>query len=521
MSFASSDVTYTSVYTDSESGRVFQGVDEELLDDSLPRVIVYGYDGLPMQPVASPSPDYITGLEEPHDPDYVLEPIYLEYIPLEDEHVFLVEEQPLPHVDSPTAEGYVAESDLDEDPKEYKDETEDGSVDYPIDGGDDEDDDDEAEVKRLLAIPTPPPSPLTSLSPPSTWERLARMASTQALINAVTIALPSPPLPPLPPPIYIPPLVDCKDDIPKTEIPPHKRSCLFALGSRYEVEEISTARPTGGICTRVLAPGTSNAATAAGYSYPDTAPGTKGVVGLTWLIEMMESVFQISGCAVENQVKFATYTLLDAALTWWNSQIRSLGSDAYAMAWEVLKKKMTNKYCPQGEIKKLEIKLWNLKFVANETKKIDKYISGLPDNIFGSVKSSKPKTLDETIKLANDFMDQKLCTYTERQTNNKQKVDDSSKKNHGHQQQPAKRQNVTKIFLAQISSKKKEDKSEGNQLKDVPIVRDFPQVFLEDFSGLPPGQPVEFQMDLIPGAAPGARAPYRLAPYEMKELSEQ
>nr|GFD34447.1 reverse transcriptase domain-containing protein [Tanacetum cinerariifolium] len=63
--------------------------------------------------------------------------------------------------------------------------------------------------------------------------------------------------------------------------------------------------------------------------------GTKGVLGLTRWIEKMESVFQISGCANENHVKFATCTLLDAALTWWNSQIRSLGPDAYSMTWEV------------------------------------------------------------------------------------------------------------------------------------------------------------------------------------------
>nr|GEX17909.1 reverse transcriptase domain-containing protein [Tanacetum cinerariifolium] len=74
--------------------------------------------------------------------------------------------------------------------------------------------------------------------------------------------------------------------------------------------------------------------------------GTEGVVGLTRWIKKMESVFQISGYAIENQVKFATYTLLDAALTWWNSQIRSLGTDAYSMTWEVLKKKMTDKYYP-------------------------------------------------------------------------------------------------------------------------------------------------------------------------------
>ncbi|GJT03464.1 putative reverse transcriptase domain-containing protein [Tanacetum coccineum] len=77
------------------------------------------------------------------------------------------------------------------------------------------------------------------------------------------------------------------------------------------------------------------------------------------------------------------------------------------------------------------------------------------------------------------------------------------------------------VFLAQISAKKKEDKSERKQIEDVPIVRDFPEVFPEDLPGLPPTRPVEFQIDLVPGAAPVARAPYRLAPSEMKELSEQ
>ncbi|GJY34098.1 putative reverse transcriptase domain-containing protein [Tanacetum coccineum] len=69
--------------------------------------------------------------------------------------------------------------------------------------------------------------------------------------------------------------------------------------------------------------------------------------------------------------------------------------------------------------------------------------------------------------------------------------------------------------------KKVEDKSEKKQLDSVPIVQDFPEVFPEDLPGLPPTRQVEFQIDLIPGAAPVARAPYRLAPSEMKELSEQ
>nr|GEW35465.1 hypothetical protein [Tanacetum cinerariifolium] len=184
-------------------------------------------------------------------------------------------------------------SDPEEDLKEYEDdETEDGLVDHPMDegddGADDEDEDEEeqeeehlapadstivvpidelafspertdpiipppstdtattgaritirpqtyislppeAEVKRLLAMPTPSPSPLTSLSPPSAEERLARCTTTAAL-----------PSPPLPPSLYPPPPVDRRDDILESEQPPRKRLCLSTLGSMYELRESST-----------------------------------------------------------------------------------------------------------------------------------------------------------------------------------------------------------------------------------------------------------------------------------------
>ncbi|GJR72786.1 putative reverse transcriptase domain-containing protein [Tanacetum coccineum] len=77
------------------------------------------------------------------------------------------------------------------------------------------------------------------------------------------------------------------------------------------------------------------------------------------------------------------------------------------------------------------------------------------------------------------------------------------------------------VYLAQVTSKKAEDKSEEKRLEDVPIVREFLEVFLEDFLGLPPARQVEFQIDLVPGATPVARAPYRLAPAKMQELSTQ
>ncbi|GJU35409.1 hypothetical protein Tco_1183763, partial [Tanacetum coccineum] len=168
MSSASSAVTYTSVYTDSAPGRVFWGADEEIFDGGSPRVIVYGYNGLPMQPVAPPSPDYVPGLEHPSSPDYVPglehppspieipyvpEPEYPEYlVPLEDEAP--MEDQPLPADASPVAlsPGYVPDSDLEEDPKE---DFEEEHADYPANGGDgndepsgddtDDDDDDDDE----------------------------------------------------------------------------------------------------------------------------------------------------------------------------------------------------------------------------------------------------------------------------------------------------------------------------------------------------------------------------------------
>ncbi|GKA13302.1 putative reverse transcriptase domain-containing protein [Tanacetum coccineum] len=73
------------------------------------------------------------------------------------------------------------------------------------------------------------------------------------------------------------------------------------------------------------------------------------------------------------------------------------------------------------------------------------------------------------------------------------------------------------VFIAQVIEKKSDDK----RLEDIPVVREFPKVFPEDLPGLPPVRQVEFQIDLIPGAAPVARAPYRLAPSEMQELSNQ
>ncbi|GJW51551.1 putative reverse transcriptase domain-containing protein [Tanacetum coccineum] len=100
--------------------------------------------------------------------------------------------------------------------------------------------------------------------------------------------------------------------------------------------------------------------------------GTEGVVGLTQWFERMETVFNISNCVVENQVKFATCTLHGVALTWWKSHVKTVGHDAaYGVPWSTLMKMMTAKYCPRNEIKKLEMEIWELKVKAENKRKSD------------------------------------------------------------------------------------------------------------------------------------------------------
>nr|GEW79128.1 putative reverse transcriptase domain-containing protein [Tanacetum cinerariifolium] len=464
------------------------------------RVIVYGYDGIPMLPVAPPSLDYIPGPEEPqtppapqdedehelmfiqpHGPDFVPEPIYPEYIRLEDEHILPAEEQPLPPVVSPTAEspGNVAESDLEDDP-------EDDSSGYDVDDEDEDEEDGEEDEHLALAdsvdtwidpteaVPEMAPTTLEKIDP---TEAVPEMApTTLEKVNTIVTEL--------------------------AELHEHDTQDLYALledaqdGRTHKSQRVANDSQRVNLLMRDRMTLQDTVWIVEEEAYV-AREAWAHLVGLSqtvhhlevWealvhirvlmveicMIEKMESVFNISGCAIENHVKFAICTLLDTALTWWNSQIRTLGPKAYAMTWEVLKKKMMDKYCSEGGLKKLEIELWNLKvkgndvptytncfqeltlictkFVANENEKIDKYISRLLDNIYGNVNSSKPRTLDETIELTNYLMDQKLRTYAKR-VDNKRKTDDTSRNNHGHQQQPFKKQNLTKVYNMGTGEKK-------------------------------------------------------------------
>nr|GEU41864.1 reverse transcriptase domain-containing protein [Tanacetum cinerariifolium] len=453
-------------------------------------------EAAPQSPIQTPSvpqdeDEHEPLFIQPHDPDYIPGPMYPEYISLEDEHVLSAEEQPLPHVVSPTAESpeYVAELDPEEDPDEYEDEeTEDGPIDYPIaeeddgddddgdssgDDADDEEADEEEEEKHLapadsaIVIPTdelvsPPEGTEPVIPPPSTDTTTtgARITGSawlgvrpqlhvhhhhlchhhyyyhscvqpksrhSALIDAVTAARPSPPLPP---PLYIPPHVDRRDDV-GYDI---RNTWVDPAETVPEIEpmtmgEVNTKRVDLLMKDMIAHQETIQIVEEEAYVAREAWAHSIGLSQAVYS-ELQTHQKQVKLLALREQPRRA----------------RQPGEDARVLDHQDAPKDADSqrKDVPAYTERFQELTLICTKFVANETKKINKYVSVLPDNIYGSVKASKPKTLDETIELANDLMDQKLCTYVERQTNNKRKADDSFRNNHGHQQQSLKRQNVAK-----------------------------------------------------------------------------
>ncbi|GJS96316.1 putative reverse transcriptase domain-containing protein [Tanacetum coccineum] len=316
--------------------------------------------------------------------------------------------------------------------------------------------------------------------------------------------------------------------------------------------------------------------------------GTEGVIGLTRWFEKMETVFHISNFPEVYQVKYATFTLLDSALTWWNSHKRTVRvDDAFAMTWRDLMKLMTENNDLAAYTQRFqELTLLRTRMVPGEKDRIERYVGGLPDNIQGNVMSAEPMRLHDAIRLANNLMDQKLQEHF--------KKDCPKLKNQNHGNKPIILKARRKAYVigggdANPGSNVVTDVSYDVELADIKIAetnimlrgytigllghpfnidlmpveldsfdviigmdwlannhavivcdkkiiripfgdkilivqgdrRKFLEVFPKDLPGLTPARQVEFQIDLVPSAAPVARAPYRLAPSEMQELSAQ
>ncbi|GJV57049.1 RNA-directed DNA polymerase, eukaryota [Tanacetum coccineum] len=146
---------------------------------------------------------------------------------------------------------------------------------------------------------------------------------------------------------------------------------------------------------------------------------------LLWF-ERMETVFHISNCTMENQIKFSTCTLLGSALTWWNAYVRTVGYDV-----------------------SLRVPTCARRF-PEESDKIEKYVGGLPDMIHESMMASKPKTMQDAIEFATELMDKKISTFAERQAENKRKLDN----NNQAQQQPPKKQGMAITYTARSGERK-------------------------------------------------------------------
>nr|GEV50958.1 hypothetical protein [Tanacetum cinerariifolium] len=480
----------------------------------------------------------------------------------------------------------------------------------------------EEEVAILLALPTPPPSPLTPLSSP-----LPHIPSPEPITAESTVAH----------------RVDYSFvDIVDASIRASERKTMAVIEQRQDADDratrhimrtqalkagarVDTLEETGVlyflVILKKIAPKKTTTTTT-----PMTDAQIRSLISRGVVDALVERDTDISRNGDDSHDlggdRKRQMLVARIALMWWNSHVKTVTHEvAYAIKWKTLKNMMTDKYCPRGEIKKLKIEMWNLK----ESNENEKYVSGLPGMIHGSVMALKPKIMPDAIEFETELMDKKISTLAERHADNNKKFEDTSRNNQ-NQQQPFKMHNMARaytagpagngnvvaraygvgtartnpnsnvvmgtfllnnhyasilfdtgadrsfvsttfsslidiiptaldygvdvvivcaekiiripfgneilivrgdgssnehgsqlniisstktqkyllkgcqVFLAHVTTKKTEDKSKEKRLEDVPIIRDFPEVFLED---LP------------------ARAPYRLAPSEMKELSDQ
>nr|GEY63907.1 hypothetical protein [Tanacetum cinerariifolium] len=666
---AQSAVTYTSIssYSDGPSwGIPLTNASEFSEMDPYEEVSQQGHVH-PLSPAYVPYP---MELDE-HVPVYVPEPQHPEYHAPSDDDIQVEDDDEEPEEDP--SEEHEPEDD-NEDPEE------DPNEEHELE---DSDETEPFEKNEIAVTPSPPRHRGAKIS---VRPQTPMAASTKALIDAFASGSSPFPLPPTSPAYdqahlgHRASMIRRTDDILKEDMPPWRRFTLTGPPPGCDVAESSAAA--------ARAPRSQ-------YNFVDTVEAGHGLIRspghYTWTIardaDRAEDVGyrqSAEDLAVTQLMRIHTLeararadTVEDADSSWTEGVV-GLSQWLEKIESGTLKKKLMDKYYPKGEIKKLEIELWNLKvkgndvaaytqrfqeqalmctkFLTDETKKVDKYISGLPDNIHGN----------------------KLRTYAERQNENKRKANDSPRNN---QQQPHKKQNVARaytagpgekkvytgdlplctkcnyhhtgqwhikknypklknrgngsgngvaqgrvyalggrdasldpnvitgtfllnnryakilfdtgadrsfvsttfsaliditpttlenhydveladgkiigvntiirgytlnimnhpfnidlmpvpltqeylskgcdVFLANVTTKEAKDKSERRRLEDVPIIRDFPEVFPEDLPGIPPARPVKFQIDLVPGAVPVARAPYRLALSEMKELAKQ
>ncbi|GJV17490.1 putative reverse transcriptase domain-containing protein [Tanacetum coccineum] len=327
---------------------------------------------------------------------------------------------------------------------------------------------------------------------------------------------------------------------------------------------------------------------------PKEYDGKGGVVVLTRWIKKMEHAQGMSGCSVDQKVKCIAGSFVGKALTWWNSQIRTLSQEvAVSMSWNDFKFMMIEEFCPSHEMQKLETELWNHAMVraghaaytnrfhelarlvphlvTPESRKIKRYVYGLAPQIHRMVAATEPTMIHSVVleagMLTGETIRNGSIKNPERRGNTSGRLVEIDKLikgckleieghvfdidlipfGHGnfdviigmewlsnHKVEIICHEKVVRIPLLDgkvlrvlgerpeekarlLMSVKASDKKQG----EIVVVRYFPEVFLNDLSGLPPLREIEFRIELIPGAVPIAKSPYRLTPSKLEELSGQ
>ncbi|GJS91888.1 putative reverse transcriptase domain-containing protein [Tanacetum coccineum] len=315
---------------------------------------------------------------------------------------------------------------------------------------------------------------------------------------------------------------------------------------------------------------------------PHTFNGTEGVVRLRHWIEKVEQVFKTCKCAEEDKAMFAASTFEGRTLTWWNGNVHTLGLvNANHILWTAFKTMMTTGYCLATKIQKMEQELWTLTLKGDDieaynnrfhelalmcpelvpTKRRRLRISSCGEK--EHLKNKCPKAGNQHnegaraiayVVVENPQQNPNVVTGTFLLNDHYACIlfDSGAEKsfvssaftpfidiaptalNTSYEVELADGKVIVRIPLPngeilEVQGERPEKdpgslaciKADERKLDDIRVVRDFPEVFPDDLSGLPPVREIEFRIDLIPGASPVVKSPYRLAPSEMLELSNQ
>nr|GEU47226.1 reverse transcriptase domain-containing protein [Tanacetum cinerariifolium] len=338
---------------------------------------------------------------------------------------------------------------------------------------------------------------------------------------------------------------------------------------------------------------------------PKEYDGKGGAIVLTRWIKKMEPVHDMSGCSIDQKVKYTAGSFVGKALTWWNSQIRTLNREvAVSMSWNDFKFIMIQEFCPSHEMQKLESELWNHAMAGD----------GHAMYNDRTVAATEPKTIHKAVQISGALTDGVVRNRSIKKVEKRGNVEEPSKDKSGRDDN--KRTRTGNVFATTVNpdfrgvpgnvnpvnarkppvkacyecgstdhgcgnqknqargrvfmlgaeearqdlnivtgiepselgfryeikiasgiplldgkmlrvlgerpkekarllmSTKASDKKQG----EIVMVRDFPEVFSDDLSGLPPIQKIKFQIELIPGAVLIGKSPHRLAPSELEEL---